>query len=134
MNAAASFLPRLDALRSGFLSRPHRLLIDGKWVAAQSGETLTVLDPSTGKPLAEVAAGDRTDVDLAVKAARRAFESGPWPSMSHSERGRLVSRLADLIERDADELALLESLDGGNPVRSTRHIDVAVAINVHKGR
>ncbi len=129
MNAAASsFLPRVDALRSGFLSRPHQLLIDGKWVSAQSGQTLTVLDPSTGKPLAEVAAGDKADVDVAVKAARRAFHSGRWSSMSHSERGRLLSRLADLIERDADELALLESLDGGNPVRSTRYVDVAMAI------
>ncbi len=128
MNAATSFVPRLDALRSGFLSRPHRLFIDGKWVSAQSGETLTVLDPSTGKPLAEVAAGDKADVDLAVRAARRAFQSGRWPSLSHAERGRLISRLADLIERDADDIALLESLDGGNPVRSTRHVDVAMAI------
>ncbi len=127
MNAAA-FLPRLDALRSGFLSRRHQLFIDGKWVPAQSAETLTVLDPSTGKPLAEVAAGDRADVDLAVRAARGAFQSGPWPSMSHAERGRRISRLADLIERDADEIALLESLDGGNPLRSTRHVDVAMAI------
>ncbi len=128
MNAAAAFLPGLDALRSGFLSRPHRLLIDGKWVPAQSGETLTVLDPSTGQTLAEVAAAGKADVDIAVQAARKAFQSGRWPSLTHSERGKLISRLADLIERDADELALLESLDGGNPVRSTRHIDIAMAI------
>jgi phenylacetaldehyde dehydrogenase len=128
VNAAASFLPRLDALRSGFLSRPHQLFINGEWIPARSGETLTVLDPSTGKLLAEVAAGDKSDVDLAVKAARRAFESGSWPSMSHAERGRLISRLADLVERDAEDIALLESLDGGNPMRSTRHIDVAIAI------
>ncbi len=135
MNAAASAAAdsssvshRLDALRSGFLARPHRLFIAGSWVPAQSGETLTVLDPSTGRPLAEVGAGGAADIDLAVKAARAAFESGAWPRLSHAERGRLIYRLADLIERDADELALLESLDGGNPIRSTRHIDIAMAI------
>jgi len=126
--AAASVLTRLDALRSGFLTRPQRLFIGGEWVPAQSGETLTVLDPSTGRPLAEVAAGDAADIDLAVKAARNAFRSGPWPRLSHAERGRLIYKLADLLERDADELALLESLDGGNPVRSTRHVDIAMAI------
>jgi phenylacetaldehyde dehydrogenase len=126
--AAASLHPRLDALRSGFLSRPQRLFIGGKWVSAQSGETLTVLDPATGRALAEVAAGGAADIDFAVKAARTAFRSGPWPSMSHAERGRLIYKLADLIEREADEIALLESLDGGNPVRSTRHVDIAMAI------
>lgn len=129
MNAAANLLPRLDALRTGFLARPHRLFIDGRWAPAQSGETLAVLDPSTGRPLASVAAGGAADIDAAVKAARKAFESGPWPKLSHGERSRLLYRLADLIERDADELALLESLDGGNPVRSTRAIDVAHSID-----
>ncbi|HTW38175.1 MAG TPA: aldehyde dehydrogenase family protein [Steroidobacteraceae bacterium] len=129
MNAAtASLYPQLDALRSSFLAHPHRLLIDGQWVPALSGETLTVLDPATGRALAEVAAGGAADIDLAVKAARKAFRGGPWSSMSHSERGRLLYKLADLIEREAEELALLESLDGGNPVRSTRHVDVAMAI------
>jgi phenylacetaldehyde dehydrogenase len=126
--AAASLHPRLDTLRSGFLARPHRLFIAGKWIPARSGETLAVLDPATGRALAEVAAGSAADIDLAVKAARTAFRSGPWPGMSHAERGRLIYKLADLIEREADEIALLESLDGGNPVRSTRHIDVAMAI------
>ncbi len=128
MNAAASFSPRVDTLRAAFLSHPHQLLIGGRWVPAASGETLTVLDPASGAALAQVAAGGAADIDQAVQAARRAFESGPWPSMSHAERGRLMLRLADLIERHADEIALIESLDGGNPVASTRHVDVAMAI------
>ena len=128
MNAAANMIPRLDALRAGFLTRPHRLYIDGRWRAAESGETLPVLDPSTGRPLAEVAAGGKADIDAAVRAAHKAFHGGPWPSLSHAERGRLIYRLADLVERDADEIALLESLDGGNPVRSTRAIDIASSI------
>jgi phenylacetaldehyde dehydrogenase len=72
MNAALS-TSRLDSLYSGFLSRPHQLFIDGKWTPAQSGETFAVLDPSTGREIAQVAAGNAADVDLAVKAARRAF-------------------------------------------------------------
>jgi phenylacetaldehyde dehydrogenase len=128
MNAALS-TSRLDSLRVGFLSRPHLLFIDGKWTPAQSGETFSVLDPSTGAQIAQVAAGNAADVDLAVKAARRAFQKGPWPSMSHAERGNLLLKLADAVERNADELALLESLDGGNPVRSTRHVDINMAIN-----
>ncbi|MGH8328159.1 MAG: aldehyde dehydrogenase family protein, partial [Steroidobacteraceae bacterium] len=114
--------------RTGLRTRPQQLFIDGKWVPALSGETLAVLDPATGRTLAQIAAGDKADIDLAVKAARRAFHTGPWPQLSHAARGKVMLRLADLIERDADELALLESLDGGNPVRSTRQIDIAMAI------
>ncbi len=128
MNAAPD-TSRLDALQAGFLSRPHQLLIGGKWVAAQSGETFAVLDPSTGREIAKCAAGGAADVDLAVKAARKAFHAGPWPRMSHGERGKLMLKLADAVERNADELALLESLDGGNPIRSTRHVDINMAID-----
>jgi phenylacetaldehyde dehydrogenase len=113
----------------GFLSRPHQLFIGGKWVPAVSGETFAVLDPSTGREIAKCAAGGVADVDLAVKAARKAFQSGPWAGMSHAERGKLMLKLADAVERNADELALLESLDGGNPVRSTRHVDLNMAID-----
>jgi phenylacetaldehyde dehydrogenase len=126
---AALATSRLDSLHSGFLARPHHLFIDGKWVPAQSGETFAVLDPSTGREIAQVAAGGAADVDLAVKAARRAFQKGPWASMSHAERGKLMLKLAEAVERNADELALLESLDGGNPVRSTRHVDINMAID-----
>jgi phenylacetaldehyde dehydrogenase len=126
---AVSATAGLDCLHTGFLAHPLQLFIGGKWLPAQSGQTFAVLDPSTGRDIAQAAAGDAVDVDLAVRAARKAFQAGPWPSMSHAERGKLMLKLADAVERHADELALLESLDGGNPVRMTRHIDIAMAID-----
>src|SRR5690606_36322502 len=122
MNAASSVARELEALRSGFLRREPRLFIGGQWIAAQSGETFDVLDPSTGQPIAKAAAGGAPDVDAAVKAARRAFTSGPWPRMTLAERGKLIGKLADAVEAHADEIALIESLDGGNPLLSTRHV------------
>ncbi len=85
-----------------FLSKPKKMLIDGKWVEAVSGKTFATLDPSTEEPLAQIAEGDKHDADLAVKAARRAFETGPWSKMTASERGRLIWKLADLIEQNLD--------------------------------
>ncbi len=128
MNAVSQLTPRLDSLTATFLARPHRLFIDGGWTPARSGELFDVLDPSTGTRLAQAAAGDAADIDAAVKAARTAFQSGPWPKLSHAERGKLLLKLVDAIERNADELALIETLDGGNPLRSTRHVDIAMAI------
>jgi phenylacetaldehyde dehydrogenase len=128
MSAVTSLAPQLDALRAGFLARRHGLFIDGHWVAARSGDTFDVLDPSTGTRIAEAAAGEAADVDAAVKAARAALESGPWSRLAHAERAKLIFKLADLVERHADEIALIESLDGGNPLRSTRNVDVNMAI------
>jgi phenylacetaldehyde dehydrogenase len=128
MSAVASLTPQLDALRAGFLARAHRLFIDGRWVAAQSGQTFDVLDPSTGTRIAQAAAGEAADIDAAVKAARAALESGPWSRLAHTERAKLIFKLADLVERQADEIALIESLDGGNPLRSTRNVDVNMAV------
>ena len=96
-----------------FVDRRHRLLIDGEWVESASGRTFVTPDPATGEPLAEVAEGDASDIDRAVRAARRAFEDGPWPRLSPSERGRLVWKLGDLLLEHADEFAQLESLDNG---------------------
>jgi phenylacetaldehyde dehydrogenase len=129
MNAVSPVAAQIDSLRSRFLASPHGLFIDGQWAPARSGETFAVLDPSTGRRIAEVAAGDAADVDGAVKAARKALRSGPWPRLTHTERGRLLLKLADAVERNADEIALLESLDGGNPLHSTRNVDVATAID-----
>jgi phenylacetaldehyde dehydrogenase len=128
MNAVSSLTPQLDSLRTGFLARDHGLFVNGRWTPAQSGETFEVLDPSTGKRLARAAAGEAADVDAAVKAARAALETGAWPKLTHTERAKLIFRLADAVERNADELALIESLDGGNPLRSTRNVDVHLAI------
>jgi phenylacetaldehyde dehydrogenase len=128
MSAVTALTLELDALRAGFLARAHRLFIDGRWVPARSGQTFDVLDPSTGAQLAKAAAGEAADVDAAVRAARAALESGPWSRLAHAERAKLIFTLADLVERHADEIALIESLDGGNPLRSTRNVDVNMAI------
>src|SRR5438105_14076427 len=80
------------------------LFIGGKWLDSVSGKTFETQNPATGEAICQVAEGDKADIDLAVKAARKAFEEGPWPSMSASERGRLLHQLADLIEKNKNEL------------------------------
>jgi acyl-CoA reductase-like NAD-dependent aldehyde dehydrogenase len=122
----------LDQLQSGtqaFLtSGPKRLLIGGEWVAAAGGETFATLNPATGEPLVDVALAGAEDVDRAVSAARAAFEGGPWPGLSGSERGNLLWKVADLIERYADELGELETLDNGKPIRASRQGDMPMAV------
>jgi phenylacetaldehyde dehydrogenase len=115
---------RLSQSSRDFIARRHKLLIDGKWVEPKSGKTFAVFDPSNGQQIAQVAEGSAEDVDLAVIAARRAFETGPWPKMSPVERGKLVWRLGDVLEAHADELAEIESLDNGKPVRDARAVDI----------
>jgi phenylacetaldehyde dehydrogenase len=109
--------------------RSRRMLIDGKWVEAASGKTLTTYDPATEEPLAEVPAGEKEDIDRAVRAARRAFESGPWRRMTPSERGRALWKLADLIEARTEEFAQLETLDNGKPLTVARVADVPLVID-----
>src|SRR5712691_396014 len=84
---------------SQFLHGPKKMLIDGKWVSAVSGKTFAVTNPATGEVITHVAEGDKADVDAAVKAARRAFESGSWASMTPSERGKLIWKIGDLITK-----------------------------------
>lgn len=124
MNAQVS-PARQDSLIAGFLARTQQLFIDGRFVAAQSGKTFDVINPATGEVFAKAAAGDAGDIDLAVKAARKAFESGPWPSMSASGRRNLLLKLADAIEAHADELAMLESMDNGMPLMVAKFAAVA---------
>ena len=100
----------------------HQLFIDGQFVAAQSGETLVSLNPHDNSPIADVAMASKADVDLAVAAAQRAFPA--WSRMAAADRGRILLRLADLIEANADELARLESLDTGHPIKDSRALDV----------
>jgi aldehyde dehydrogenase (NAD+) len=104
--------------------RQTQLLVDGRWCDAGSGKTFATINPATEKKIADVAEADAADVDLAARAARRAFDDGPWPRMSGRERGRLMNRLADLIEMNLEELAQLESVDGGKPIRDTRSFDL----------
>ena len=110
------------------LNRQHRLLIDGEWVEPLSGKTFETLNPATGEPLAQIAAGEAADIDRAVAAARRAFEHGPWSSMKPSERQRLIWRLADLMEESTEELAQLETLDNGKPLTIARAVDVLLSV------
>ncbi len=97
-----------------------KLLIDGKWVEPVDGGTFDTYNPSTGEVLAKVPAAGPKDVDRAVKAARRALESGPWATMDAAERGRLLYRLADLVEKNAEELAQLEALNSGKIIKDAR--------------
>jgi len=108
------------------LGRPIRLLVDGEWIDG-SAEPLTVVDPSTGDTIAEAAAADVHDIDRAVRAARRAFDEGPWRSMAPNARARLLWRLAELIDANAEELGLLETLDTGKPLRVSRDIELRAA-------
>jgi len=126
----ANDLSKISPSNSGFLKNPKRLLIDGEWVEAVTGRTFEVYDPSSGDKVATVAAGDKADVDRAVSAARRAMEDSEWSRMKPVERERLLHRLADLIERDADNLAELEAIDNGKSVVIARHVDIKHAIEV----
>jgi phenylacetaldehyde dehydrogenase len=118
-----------DSSVTGFVSKTGKLLINGKWVDAASGKTFATYNPATGEVLANVAAGDKEDIDRAVKAARAAFETGPWSKISPSERGRLLWRLADLLEKHTEEFAQLESLDNGKPLKVARAADVPLAVD-----
>ena len=111
-------------LAARFIAKPLQLLIDDAWVNAKSGKTFDVFDPSTGLPIAKAAEGDAADIDAAVAAARRAFESGPWSRMSPLERSKLIYRLGDALEAKAEEFAVLEALDNGKPIRDARAADL----------
>src|SRR5271156_2038251 len=106
-----------------------KLLIDGKWRDSVGGETFATINPATEEVIAEVAEGDAADIDLAVKAARKAFDSGAWRTMDARDRGRLMNKLADLIEANIDELAQLETLDNGKPIRESRHGDLPLVVD-----
>ena len=109
-----------------------RLLINNRWVPSESGKTFPTYNPATGEVLAQVAEGDRQDIDAAVKAARKAFDSGPWPRMTASERGKLVWKLADLLEEHVVEFATLETLDNGKPLTVARAADIPLAAEVFR--
>jgi aldehyde dehydrogenase (NAD+) len=112
--------------------KDQQLFIGGKWQNSASGKTFPTVNPATGETICQVAEGDKADVDLAVKSARKAFEQGPWPKMSASERGRLLNKLADLIEKNQEELAALESLDNGKPHRDAMGADLPLTIKCYR--
>src|ERR1700680_3650991 len=124
--------PSLDQNVTKFVSKTHRLLINGKWVEAASGKTFPTYNPATGDVLSQIAEGDREDIDRAVKAARTAFEKGPWSKCTPSERGRMIWKLADLLEEHLEELAQIESLDNGKPLTVARAADVPLAVDLFR--
>src|SRR5882724_5393165 len=111
---------------------PGKLLIGGQWTDAAGGKTFSTVNPATGEVLTKVAEAGAEDVNRAVAAARAAFDdpNGKWQKMSASDRGRLIWKLADLMERDIDELAEFETVDNGKPIFESRYVDMPMAIDV----
>ncbi len=130
MNIPADIAPLLQARTSEFLAREHqKLLIGGQWRDSSNGARLDVVNPANEQVIATVPAGNAADIDAAVRAAARAFEEGPWHRAKPRERQRLLLKLADLIERDAQVIAELESLDNGKPVAIARAVDLNLIID-----
>src|SRR6478735_5914010 len=128
---SATALPdQLSEAARSFASSPQQLLIGGEKVDAADGATFETLDPATGNVITTVAQAGSADVDRAVAAARAAFEEGSdWRKMTPGDRGRAMIRLAMLVEQHADELAELESLDNGKPLKFARYVDVASTLS-----
>lgn len=107
---------------------PHpirtQLFIDGEFVDAESSDTFSSPNPATGEPLVSIQAASATDVDRAVRSARRAFDDGAWSRLDPAERGTVLNRFADLIERDAEDLARIEAIDAGKPITEAREFDL----------
>src|ERR1700746_933642 len=120
----------VDRVVAEFTAAPRKLFIDGQWIDAASGQTFATPTPATGETLANVAEGDAEDINRAVRAARKAFEEGPWSRMTPSERGRIIWRIGDLILEHTDELAQLESLDNGKPLPVAQAADVPLAADL----
>ncbi|MEP3481059.1 MAG: aldehyde dehydrogenase family protein [Fuerstiella sp.] len=113
----------------GLGAMQNQILIGDEWRPALSGKTFKTFNPATEELICEVAEGDKEDIDLAVHAARAAFESGPWSKMDARDRGKLMLKLADLMEQNQKELATLETLDNGKPINDARNTDVPLAID-----
>jgi phenylacetaldehyde dehydrogenase len=127
-----SAIERAKRLTAQLASAPQHLLIDGKRKAALTGETFEALNPATGETLARVARANAGDVDLAVSSARRAFENRAWRQMNANDRTNLLLKLADLIEKEADDLAVLECLNNGKPAHLTRLVEVEGSIKTFR--
>jgi aldehyde dehydrogenase (NAD+) len=109
--------------------RQTQCFIGGKWTPAASGKTFETIHPGTEEVIAEVAEGDKADIDAAVAAAREQFDGGEWSRLDARDRGRLMYKLADLIEAEIDELAALETLDNGKPIRDSRNADLPLVVD-----
>ncbi len=130
--ATVTIDPRGSGRTADFVLTDHRMLIDGRFVGAASGKTLPVYNPATGEVITHVPEAEEEDVNRAVLAARRAFDEGPWPRMTPSQRGRLLWKLADLLEQNLEEFAELESIDNGKPFAVARVADVPLAVDMFR--
>lgn len=132
MSEQSGTFAKAEMLGSALAKAPQGLIIDGKVVQALSGETFPTLNPATGREICQVAKGGVADVDLAVKAARKALVDPSWRDMSAVDRSKLLYRLADLIERDAAELAVLECMDNGKPATLTQVVEIEGSIKTFR--
>jgi aldehyde dehydrogenase (NAD+) len=115
-----------------FQVKPGKLFIGGKWVDAASGKTFPTVNPATGETITVLAEGHERDAAAAVEAARRAFDSGPWPEMSAAERARILWKIGDLVDKYNEELGTLETLDNGKPIFESRQIDMPMVAEVFR--
>ncbi len=128
MTTAAVLPEALSEPARSFSAGPHGLLYGGESHQAADGRTFESFDPSTGRPIAALAHAAAEDADRAVRAARTAFEDGRWSGVSAAQRTRVLLALADTLEAHADELAEIESLDNGKPLKLARRVDVHLAV------
>ncbi len=126
--AIAAVRPQINEIGENGRLRFGKMLIGGEWVDAADGKTFEAIYPGTGETIADVAMAGREDVDRAVQAARKAFEEGKWASMNGSARGRILWKIADLMEEHIDELAELETLNNGKPLLESRRVDLPQSI------
>ena len=126
----SSSRPAVSPHVAAWLSKPRQNLIDGRWAGAVSGKTFDVFNPADGSRIARVAEGEAEDIHRAVAAARRAFTSGPWARMTPREKGKMLWRIGDLILKNGDELAELESIDNGKPRAIARVADIPLAADL----
>lgn len=125
----SQLMVKMNEKVAAFLKGKKKLYINGEFVESASNKTFDTPNPATGETLATVYEADKADIDRAVKAARAAFESGPWSKMSASARGQLMYKLAELMEEHKEELAQLETLDNGKPIKETSQADIPLAID-----
>ena len=119
------FTPAPEESKNYVIAPQHELFINGKFVAPHSGKYFDSINPATEEKLTEIALGDEVDVDTAVKAARRAYDK-VWGKMPGRERGKYLFRIARIIQEKMRELAVLESMDGGKPIKETRDVDLPI--------
>jgi acyl-CoA reductase-like NAD-dependent aldehyde dehydrogenase len=130
--AQSGTMPSLLPQVQEFVDTRRRMLIDGTWGEAASGKTFPVYDPATEAIITHTAEGEAEDIDRAVRAARQAFDEGPWRKVTPSERGRMLWRLGDLIESHAEGFAQLESLNNGKPLKIARVADIPLAVDMFR--